>query len=74
MNIQIEQTKQNLVNNINNSGLPVGVALLIVKDILRELEFNYNQIIMQQYQTEPQIEFGPEETHEVSLEELKEEE
>lgn len=52
MNIQIENTRKNLVNDINNSGLPVGVALYILKDIVHELENAYNTIIQREYQNQ----------------------
>lgn len=33
INIVIEETKQNLANVINNSGLPMGIIELIINDI-----------------------------------------
>lgn len=50
MNIQIEETRKTLVNDINNSGLPVGVALYILKDVMHELENAYNTVIQREYQ------------------------
>lgn len=49
MNLQIEQTKQTLVQNINNSGLPIGVVLYIMKDLVSDLEKNYNQVVANEY-------------------------
>lgn len=49
MNLQIEQTKQTLVQNINNSGLPIGVVLYIMKDLVSDLEKNYSQVVANEY-------------------------
>ena len=40
-NLSIKYFHQQLITLINNSGLPVGTAYFIVKDILNELEKTY---------------------------------
>ena len=50
MNLQIERTKQNITNNINNSGLPVGVVLLILKDLMVELNSLYFEALNNEQQ------------------------
>lgn len=74
MNLQIEITKQNLVNDINNSGLPVGVVLYIMKDLVNDLEKNYNQIINNEYNKQMQEQDGETEEITIPIELEKEEE
>lgn len=40
-NTACEYLKQQLITNINNSQLPIGVAYYIIKDIFQEVEKTY---------------------------------
>lgn len=48
INVNIEQFRENLLNSINECGLPIGVAYLIVKDIFTILEIEYKKVIQQE--------------------------
>ena len=50
INTQIENTRQELVNHINNSQLPIGVVSLIIKDIYREVQALYQDTLKQEQQ------------------------
>lgn len=50
INIQIENTRQELINHINNSQLPIGVVSLIIKDIYREVQALYQDTLKQEQQ------------------------
>ena len=41
INQQIESTRQELINTLNNSQLPVGIAYYILKDIMTEVNNMY---------------------------------
>lgn len=45
MNLQIENVKQNIIDIINNSGLPIGVINYLFKDISREVANEYNRAL-----------------------------
>ena len=46
MNYQMEVFHQQLIDLLNNSGLPIGSAYYIMKDCLHELEVGYQQAIL----------------------------
>lgn len=48
-NLEIEILKQNLNNIINNANLPVGVSMLIINDIARELQNQYSIAVNKEY-------------------------
>lgn len=54
MNLQIENIKQNLIDIINNSGLPIGVIHYLLKDISNEVIVEYNRAIAQEKQQQIQ--------------------
>ena len=45
MNYQMEVFHEQLVEIVNRSGLPIGTAYYIVKDVLNELEVGYRKAI-----------------------------
>lgn len=45
MNYKIEQLHQQMVDLINNSGIPVIAAVYVLKDCLRELEGVAQQVL-----------------------------
>lgn len=50
INSRIEFTKEQLINVINNSGLPIGVIHYLLKDISNEVIVEYNRAIAQEKQ------------------------
>ena len=54
MNKQIDELEKNLLNIINNCGLPVGVVYFVVKDILNELQKMYSQAVINENKPENQ--------------------
>lgn len=50
INSKIEFTKEQLINAINNSGLPIGVIHYLLKDISNEVIVEYNRAIAQEKQ------------------------
>lgn len=48
INSNIEFTKEQLINVINNSGLPIGVIHYLLKDISNEVIVEYNRAIAQE--------------------------
>lgn len=50
INSKIEFTKEQLINVINNSGLPIGVIHYLLKDISNEVVVEYNRAIAQEKQ------------------------
>lgn len=48
INSKIEFTKEQLINVINNSGLPIGVIHYLLKDISNEVIIEYNRVIAQE--------------------------
>ena len=48
INSKIEFTKEQLINVINNSELPIGVIHYLLKDISNEVIVEYNRIITQE--------------------------
>ena len=50
INSRIEFTKEQLINVINNSGLPIGVIHYLLKDISNEVVVEYNRAIAQEKQ------------------------
>ncbi len=45
MNYQMEVFHEQLIQIVNKSGLPIGTAYYIVKDVLNELEVGYRKAI-----------------------------
>ena len=56
INSKIEFTKEQLINVINNSGLPIGVIHYLLKDITNEVIVEYNRTIAQEKQQQMQEE------------------
>ena len=54
MNLQIENVKQEIINIINNSGLPIGVIYYLFKDISKEVADEYNKALMFEKQKKKQ--------------------
>lgn len=54
MNFRIEIVKEQLINVINNSGLPIGVIHYLLKDISNEVIVTYNNAIAQEKQQQIQ--------------------
>lgn len=54
INSQIEFTKEQFINVINNSGLPIGVIHYLLKDISNEVIAEYNRAIAQEKQQQNQ--------------------
>lgn len=54
MNLQIENVKQNIINIINNSGLPIGIIYYLFKDINAEISSGYNKAL--NYEKQQQLE------------------
>lgn len=48
MNLQIENTKTEIINVINNSGLPIGVIHYLIRDIKNEVAYEYQKAITQE--------------------------
>ena len=51
-NIQLNNLKNNLVNTINQSGVPVGAVYYLLKDILSEVTDSYKQTLAIEKQVE----------------------
>ena len=49
INIAIEDLRNNLVNEINNSGLPIGVVELICKELYTKVQNQYIAYINSEY-------------------------
>ena len=45
-NTQLNDLKNNLINTINQSGIPVGVIYYLLKDILADVAESYKQSIL----------------------------
>ena len=45
-NTQLNDFKNNLVNTINKSGLPVGIVYYLLKDLLVEVADSYKQTLI----------------------------
>ena len=56
INSKIEFTKEQLINVIYNSGLPIGVIHYLLKDITNEVIVEYNRAIAQEKQQQMQEE------------------
>lgn len=54
INSKIEFTKEQLINVINNSELPIGVIHYLLKDISNEVIVEYNRAIAQEKQQQIQ--------------------
>lgn len=70
MNYEIEQFHKQLVQLINNCGIPVGAAVYVMKDCYNELLRAYNDVLQEEVQ---EIEAGThtqEEEIELTSEEL----
>lgn len=50
LDLQVDMYKNNLVNLINNSNLPLSITYFLLKDILVEVENLYTQNVQKQYQ------------------------
>ena len=51
-NTQLNDLKNNLINTINQSGIPVGVIYYLLKDILSEVTDSYKQTLAIEKQVE----------------------
>ena len=56
MNLQIENVKQDIIDVINNSQLPIGVIYYLFKDISKEVANEYNKTLMLEQQQKQQEE------------------
>lgn len=56
MNLQIEETKNQIINVINNSGLPIGVIYYLFKDINTEVANEYGMALNAERQMQLQQE------------------
>ena len=45
INLQIEEFRNNLLNLVNNSGLPAGIVYYMYKDIGKEIENAYYSVL-----------------------------
>ena len=54
INSKIEFTKEQLINVINNSGLPIGIIHYLLKDISNEVIIEYNRVMAQEKQQQIQ--------------------
>lgn len=48
MNLQIENTKTEIINVINDSGLPIGVIHYLLGDIKNEVTYEYKKALAQE--------------------------
>lgn len=48
MNLQIENTKTEIINVINNSGLPIGIIHYLFRDIADEVASEYRKVLIQE--------------------------
>lgn len=48
MNYQMYQTYTQIVDVLNNSGLPIGAGYYIVKEVLSELEKGYQEAVQKE--------------------------
>lgn len=67
MNLQIESIKSNLINVINNSGLPIGVIHYVLKDISTEVANEYHRILSLEQQQKEQEEHNENKSEEKEL-------
>lgn len=54
VNLVIEEVKTQVINTINQSGLPISVVYYIMKDVMNGLDTTYNDYIKQAYNREQQ--------------------
>lgn len=59
--IASEMFKRNLIDLINQNGLPIGVTYYVIKDIYQETEAYYNQYVNMQLMQMQQAAAVPEE-------------
>ena len=52
INLIIEETKQNIIRSLNESGLPVSVMYYIMRDIMTETSEEYQRYINRAYAKE----------------------
>lgn len=45
MNLQIENFRNEILKSINNCGLPVGIAVYVMKDCYRDLLKAYDEVL-----------------------------
>ena len=50
ISVQTELFKQTLIDTINNSGLPIGMAYYVVKDVFADVDAYYHQYVNKQYE------------------------
>lgn len=60
-----EMFKRNLIDLINQNGLPIGITYYVIKDIYQETEAYYNQYVNRQLMQMQQAAAVPEEATEV---------
>ena len=51
ISVQTELFKQTLIDTINNSGLPIGMAYYVVKDVFADIDTYYHQYEYMQEQS-----------------------
>lgn len=49
-NLKVEELKENIINIINNSGLPISVIYYVYKNILKDIEMEYFRVLQEQQQ------------------------
>lgn len=49
-NLKVEELKENIINIINNSGLPISVIYYVYKNILKDIEMEYFRVLHEQQQ------------------------
>ena len=54
VNLIVEEVKAQVINTLNQSGLPVSVVYYIMKDVMNGLDATYNDYIKQAYNREQQ--------------------
>lgn len=52
INLVIEEVKTQVINTINQSGLPISVVYYIMKDVMNGLDTTYSDYIKQAYNQE----------------------
>ena len=55
-NLTIEAFHHNLLNLINNCGLPVGTAYYVLKDVYKDIENLYNRALAEEQANPPKNE------------------
>ena len=56
MNLRIEKVKNQIINTVNDSGLPIGVIHYILKDLSKDVANEYHRILLLEQQQMTQSE------------------